>query len=166
MVSFLEIDQFQKWLTYHTEQIGTTDHERLNTVKLADVHPDIPQSAFLQGIPSEFDHVLQNAKLVAFKLYGKYIETGSELEINISGTLRKQLKNILADKEKLMENINVSLNDLLSLFEKPKTEMRMLLNYSHSRFKQKAEYSKIVEVFSKTGSSGLRRVSFSIVNNL
>eukprot|EP00486_Rosalina_sp_Unknown_P014399 CAMPEP_0201596104 /NCGR_PEP_ID=MMETSP0190_2-20130828/192893_1 /ASSEMBLY_ACC=CAM_ASM_000263 /TAXON_ID=37353 /ORGANISM="Rosalina sp." /LENGTH=217 /DNA_ID=CAMNT_0048056329 /DNA_START=884 /DNA_END=1537 /DNA_ORIENTATION=- len=168
LVSFIEIEQYQKWIMDNDFDVTTKDvhHKPLNNVKLIDAHDDIPQSLMFENISSDSDDLLQSAKLMAFKLYQKYIEHGSELEINISSALRKQLKNIVSDKQKLMENINVSLNELLLLFDKPKNEMRLLLNYSHTRFKQKTEYTKIVGMFANTPTSHLRRVSISIVNNL
>ena len=177
-MSFVEIEQFQQWIMdAMSEMNGKTDesvssgthHEALNNVKLVEIHSDIPQSMFLESLEGKSlsdNDSLRNAKLVAFRLYEKYFKIGSKLEINISSGVRKELKNILSDKEKLMEQVDVKLNDLLLLFEKPKNEMRLLLKYSHIRFKRKAEYTKIVEMFAQTEVSHIRRISISIVNNL
>ena len=93
--------------------------EHLKTVKLCAIHPDIPQSLFLENIRNisseqngedtqTTDELLRHAKLVAFKLYEKYIKIGSELEINISSLLRQELKNILSNEEHLMNKININ----------------------------------------------------------
>lgn len=142
------------------------DTECPESVKLYDIHPDIRQSAFLEEVASNSDdELLCDAKLVANMLYKKYIEVGSELEINIAAGLRKRLRDTLSDKDKLMKNNNINLNELLLLFEKPKDEMKSLLNFSHTRFKGKAEYAKIVEILSEP-SSQFRRLSISISKNL
>ena len=61
--------------------------------------------------------------------------------------MRTELERILADKELLMNgSMNVTINDLVILFNKPKEEMHLLLEFSHKRFKEKAEYEKVVEV--------------------
>lgn len=167
MVSFIEIEQYQGWIMKNIIRNSKTtevNHIPLNIVKLFDISPDIRQSAFLEQVAD--DDVVENTKLIAFKLYKKYIEVGSELEINISALLRNELKDILSDKERLMNNININLNELLLLFEKSKDEMRLLLNYSLDRFKQKAEYMEIIEIMHKLSSSKFRRLSLSIANNI
>ena len=154
LVSFIEIQQFQQFLIDHIkkDKNHTSDEDEMSQqINMMPVHPEIPQSIFLDNISNQTEVddelILQTAKVIANKLYDKYIKIGSQLEINISSMLKKEIKSILQDPERLME-LNVSLNDLLLLFEKPKNEMRLLLTYSHVRFKQKVEYSKIVQLFS------------------
>ena len=88
-------------------------------------------------------------KSKAHKLYNKYIKIGSDYEINISSSMRKKFKNILDDKNKLMQsNENTKLSDLLLLFEDAKKEMRMLLSYSHSRWKSSNQYAIMIQLAS------------------
>ena len=162
LISFLEMQQFQKWVIDAISHLDMEqDNEILQRINVVDIHADIPQSEFIECVTvdmTDSDDVLCNAKLSALYLYEKYIKVGSELEINISSTIRKEMRNILGDKEKLMNHVNVNLNDLLLLFDKLITEMRLLLTYSHTRFKQKPEYAKIIQIFAKIKTSDVHPV--------
>ena len=89
----------------------------------------------------------------ARKLYNKYIKFEADYEINIAGTLRNELEEKLSDKQKLLNNKHIGLKDLVKLFEKPRTEMLMLLNYSLARFKQTIDYGEILTFFGQKSNN-------------
>ena len=142
LVSMIEIQQFQEFLMDHIS-------EKVCIIKLPS---DITRSFIFEKYQDELikqdknDIALDVAKLMAHELYLKYIKVGACLEINIAAKLRKQATDILGDKQRL-KNINVTMSDLLHLFDEIRNEMRILLTYSHLRFKEKEEYKTVIQLF-------------------
>eukprot|EP00486_Rosalina_sp_Unknown_P009744 CAMPEP_0201594954 /NCGR_PEP_ID=MMETSP0190_2-20130828/192110_1 /ASSEMBLY_ACC=CAM_ASM_000263 /TAXON_ID=37353 /ORGANISM="Rosalina sp." /LENGTH=264 /DNA_ID=CAMNT_0048054761 /DNA_START=751 /DNA_END=1545 /DNA_ORIENTATION=+ len=93
------------------------------------------------------EKTLHDVKKKAHLLYEKYIKIGSEFEINIGAGMRKGLIDILDNREELMNGEhgrNLRLSDILMMFENPKKEMKMLLQYSFTRMKSTTRYKKVV----------------------
>ena len=144
LASYIEVQQFQQYLMRHTSEM----------VDIINVHSDIPQSSIIANalLSAKDDDILQSVKLMAYKLYHKYIKIGATLEINISAKLRRKFEIILDDEQKLM-NLGINFDDLLLLFEQIKHEMILLLKYSHRRFQQKEEYRKMIHCLSNNTPS-------------
>ena len=127
-------------------------------VNMINISSDIAQS-FIFELEECNDNDEENiddmsrVKLMSYALYKKYIQTGAALEINIPAKLRNEMTDILDDKHKLLNELNVELNTFLSLFDGIKHEMLKLLMYSYSRFKQKNDYDAIVKLFIKQTDS-------------
>lgn len=148
LISFIEFTQFQKYILQN-------GHGKENNVKMDDIHSDIPKSNIFDNDKQYFDsdeEFLKDVKLKSNLLYNKYIKTECELELNISSEMRQELTDILYDKDRLM-TINVNFNDLMKLIEKPKIEMKLLLECSHSRFKLKAEYENVIAFFERRATA-------------
>ena len=87
---------------------------------------------------TEYDNITK-IKHIGYDLYFKYIEHGSEYEINISHDTRHALIDLMDDKETYL-NMNINSNDLLKIFDDCCWEMKRLLQHSLMRAKQKTEF--------------------------
>ena len=85
-----------------------------------------------------------NGKTKAFKLYCKYIATGSEYEINIASRTRRQLEEKMTNYGAWIGN-EQSNNEtvLFDLFNQCCIEMIYLLHGSFGRFKQSPNFTKL-----------------------
>ena len=79
-------------------------------------------------------------KMIANKLFTKYIESGCEYEINISGTMRDELSESIGNLDRLLENQSVDLNQMYTMFEESVQEMMALQTTSFERFKQSKSF--------------------------
>ena len=109
----------------------------------------LPQSKIVSNLETDF-------KRKAFELYGKYICIGCEYEINIDFLLRKQFSDLMGNKANDAHNFeqfctfNVTIMDMLKLYETCCKEMYQLLLYSFSRFKtNRVYYNKCVQVLNE-----------------
>merc|ERR1712154_258483 len=76
----------------------------------------------------------QNAKIIANRLYEKYIGDGSNCQINISGEMRDNLEDSIGDLMQLLSNDYVDLNVLCTIFDESIDEMKSLMMISLVRF--------------------------------
>lgn len=72
-------------------------------------------------------------KECAYRLYEKYIEIGSEFQINISGEMRMRLDALMDDYDKWME-MDISDQKLCEMFDDAIDEMTVLMSASLQRF--------------------------------
>eukprot|EP01084_Bolivina_argentea_P144089 252893_1 len=128
LLLYIEVDQFQKYCLNEINDVQVINTlPRVMTMRNLE---NVPESQIVQetGSSMKFDMknlnkqilILADAKMKAHELYNKYIAEGSKFEINISDTMRSKLKNILEDKNNLINKINVKLADLVKLFEESK----------------------------------------------
>merc|ERR1711902_199515 len=101
------------------------------TVELAEC---IPKSSIVFNQTEDFERK-------ASRLYRKYIRIGSEFEININYSLRKQLMDRFDTQSN--SNSNEQRDELHSVFDKCCKEMTKLLRFSLTRFKTKPEYLRL-----------------------
>ena len=92
----------------------------------------IPKSTIVYDERDDF-------KTKGYKLYKKYIQVGSEWEINVNSSLRKALQQKF-DNDMTIKWDN---NTLYTLFDRCNDEMLKLLGYSISRFKHKPEFTRL-----------------------
>ena len=97
------------------------------------------------GIEIEKDLMIKNFKLISYLLYKKYINERSEMEVNISSTLRSQYNELMKDKDEWINNIEILPNDLLTIFDDVCCEMFTLMEHSFGRFKRTDEYTNLLE---------------------
>ena len=145
LLSFIEFNQFQKYIRTQMERNGI---EIPDGIELSEFPANVPKSQIVEGTADDIvmiidsnkdDTFIDNAKIKAHQLYQKYVKPGSEFEINISFQERNKLSNLL-DKLDVLLSCNVNLTDLLSLFEECKGEMKLLLQWSLTRFKNEGEF--------------------------
>ena len=87
------------------------------------------------------DHTQLLVKVIALKLFYKYITYDSQYPLNISGNTRKQLKIQMHNSRKwLFEMREVSVVHLLTLFNDACLETWRLLQDSFTRFQQTVPY--------------------------
>ena len=171
VLSFIEFQQFQKYILNIKEfgiSLNTMDHDTLKSLKMYDLAKCIPESFIVYNINKEHNIQTMNFRLyeemigdidndknemltrrifeiktISYRLYKKYIETGSEFEINISYVSRIEF-------EKLMRNYYVwimdeqSVIDLLLIFQDIKLEMLLLLRHSFNRFIHSDEFRQLL----------------------
>jgi len=98
---------------------------------------------------------LQSAKNVHMKmrtLYAKYIESGTALEINISGTLRDEISAIVqTSDEEISLDVQSHLMQTVTVVSNIKNEMQQMLQFSHERLKLKPEYDAVIEEIVRAG---------------
>jgi len=140
LLSVIELQQFQKYLLRQIEQ------KDVDIQFLFEIHDDIPTSLIVEEQESEPDDIILCAKLKAYKLYKKYIEIGSEFELNISSKMRGDLGKVLNDRNVLIK-ANVTFEDLLKIFDEVKVEMVQLLRGSLIRFREQTDYNKVMMIF-------------------
>lgn len=181
LLSIVEIMQFQIWLGQYMD-VGNNDDDEIK-VEQPDENEDvsdfrvivfsekIPQSAIIESkeeldkynIDSNVDKdgVLIQAKIKAHKLYEKYINTGSEFEINISSAQRMMIVSIIDDFDRFISRDNITLKDMRDLFEDSKEEMWKLLQYSFTRFRFTDEFEEVVQLFgNKQTENALESIGF------
>ena len=153
LLSYIEFIQFQKYVTDRLQDEKLRS-EVLDKTKLTDFEfpANIPLSEIIESEQQIVidvsdsvdvnDMLLNEAKIKAHKLYNKYIDTGSEFEINISAVERQKMSDLLSELDDLLTS-NINLKDLILSFEDCKQEMKMLLGFSMIRFKQEAECGEI-----------------------
>ncbi len=157
--TLIELQQFQDYM------IKCMNDDECNNI-LEDIGSsfinfpsNVPQSQYLD-IEYNSESKLDDVKLKAHELYNKYLAIGSEFQININGVQRNELIQIFDYKEDLMKNNDISFKDIIMLFQGPKAEMDMLLDYSFARFKREFEYLQVVQILCPSRSHR----SNSIVN--
>lgn len=176
LLSYIEFTQFQDWLLqqmrHHCEYLDVPLilYDTPSNIPISDIitkgeeeksdiyldfgtdHVDVPSMIHDPTTSSSsnyHDAILKKAKIKAHKLFNKYIQTEAEYEINVSGLIRNKLIRILSYQPTLLSNDKIKLKDLVQLFEKPRAEMLMLLNFSFLRFKQTIDYGEILKYFNK-----------------
>ena len=134
------------YTVYTEKQVSV--HTNNNGINGVNLPKSLPQSKIV-SLDTDF-------KKKAYDIYCKYICIGSEYEINIDGLLRKQFSDIMGNKLNDEHNFqqfcsfNVTVKDMLDLYEQCCKEMYQLLMFSFSRFKtNRVYYDKCVQVLDK-----------------
>eukprot|EP01084_Bolivina_argentea_P131667 232384_1 len=89
--------------------------------------------------------VIKESKNVCLKLFQKYIDIGSELEVNISYETRTRLKNKSLSNKSFFMEANTTANDLFKIFDDVSTEMFRLMHGAYVRFKTKTSFNDVVQ---------------------
>ena len=99
-------------------------------VQIVDLSPNVPQSelVFREDAPT-----LETFMETAYELFKKYVEEGSEFEINISSKMRRRLSAKMSPREMWMGS-NVTKEELSWLFDDAMDENIKLLCQSKKRF--------------------------------
>ena len=90
----------------------------------------------------------------AYLLYKKYVQTGSELEINIAGGLRAYYLNMFGNKKKWLSEIGreLDIGDLAEIFDKCVEVNLSLMSHSFIRFKRTPEWLSVVRAITSKQS--------------
>jgi len=93
--------------------------------------------------------LLYSVKIMAVKLYRKYIAPHAELEVNLSYHCKKQLTKLMGNNATIQRWLNDNRNaamqfrGLLGLYEGSCTQIFALVIDSFNRFKHTASYSQL-----------------------
>eukprot|EP01083_Nonionella_stella_P025480 70143_1 len=85
------------------------------------------------------------AKQVCFALYNKYIAEGAELEVNIAYEMRRHLHGLMSIKH-VWFRLDVSMDDLFSIYDDVAQQMFRLMNGSFNRFQHKDTWQTICRI--------------------
>lgn len=142
LLSWLEIYQYQ---IYVISQCNNSDDSVLDLDNI-ELYNDM--DICMEKLPHSVIVYDDNKSLYekARMIYEKYMNDGSEYEINISWKLRNKLRETMVDSTSFDDERVMTKQDLLELFEECKMEMLQLLGYSHDRFKQMDEYQQIRDI--------------------
>lgn len=129
LMSLIEMQQFKSHLG---EQLKVK-----NVKQIVEFAPGVPRSEIVFKEPAPD---LDFFKGAAYLLFKKYVEEGSEFEINISSRMRQDLVDMMSDREHWMSKENaMSAKDLSVIFDDAMREMVILLRQSTYRFHDKLD---------------------------
>ena len=171
IISFIEFQQFQQYMMSIHEfdgELGTMRDAFVAEYRIYELNKEVPLSwivynsqdphgvndRLLEELSSKLNEdgdksreymvQLLIVKNIAYKLYIKYLKSGSEFEINISAMAREEFEDMMDNYlEWIM--LNQSSMDLLDLFQETKLEMLMLLDYSYLRFIKSEEFELLMQ---------------------
>merc|ERR1712154_300099 len=113
--------------------------QRRKTKHFLVMPPDCPMSDIVYGEGNDY-------KCMAKEIYLKYIKSGSIHEINLVGTTRKKLANLM-DNNWSANEVYEDSKKLFFLFDECLHEMHSLVNPSFCRFRDSNSY-KLIQVHS------------------
>ena len=135
LLSLIELQQFKKYLC---EQLGIQNDAVEET--WFDFATNVPQSDIVYH---EKKTDLKSFKRRALALYWKYIEEGSDFEVNIDSKMRRALAAVMGNEHEWMEVNGMNAEELSQIFDEVMQEMRLLLKYSRRRFKSDKRISNL-----------------------
>eukprot|EP01083_Nonionella_stella_P033121 90687_1 len=145
LLFYIELCQYERYLI-QTNSDHSIKRVSVNRVRLIEFPSYIPASAIVQC--REYETVETAMKIKAHKLYKKYIESGTELEVNMSFDLRFRFSNLMNNLPQFL-SYKVKTNDMLLLFDKAKAEMKTLMFYALNRFQATKEFGLVQDLFQK-----------------
>lgn len=104
-------------------------------------------------VDEDYQQYIIQCKLTAFKLYKKYIESGSEFEINISHKLRVEYEQKMESFEDF-NNREMSAYDILTIFDSCNFAMFYLISDAFRRFASTTQFLKLADMIFLTCSIG------------
>ena len=132
LLSYIEFKQYQTF-AINALNITITGQDK----KSQRIFPEnVPKSSIVYGDYNLNDNILK-CKYICYQLYLKYIKIGAKYEININSQTRYSLINLIDNKQKWIDNINIDEYELFKIFSKCSKEMIYLLTDSLSRAKVK-----------------------------
>ena len=152
LLSLIEMVQFQNyiWEKRCNEIQMENDMEQVDCEFGSEFQfaSNVPLSRIIEEqetIPEGYvdDEFMYFIKIKAYKIYNKYVKVGCEYEINISGTERTRIGNMLQNLDKLVA-FTVTFKEMYEIFEVAKREMMILLEYSLCRLKSESGYATLV----------------------
>ena len=93
--------------------------------------------------------LLIRAKKASHDIHLKYIQVGSELEINISHPIRSALHSLCFDINSFINNTNIKIQDLFTIYDDVAGELYRLMNNSFTRFTKKPQWTKVLYTLSR-----------------
>lgn len=153
VLSLIEIIQFKAEIYKKLSSQGKSDQVVTDC--------QIEDDTFTLPIKCPKSDIVFNPKLnfkgIARELYKKYIQVGSDWEINISYHTRKRLNRIFEDEQKWQSNKDYDdIAKLFDVFEKCINEMTSIIRAAFQRFKQSETFLVL-----QNKSKSLKKVSAS-----
>ena len=164
LLSFIEFTQYQEYVMKVYQELHSSELQCDNEINITKFPSNIPQSAIVSapmqieiqfhGESDNFDD-LYDLKKKAHRIYQRYIVNDAEFEINISGTQRDSIANMMDNYHSFLA-INVDYEELVMMFDGVKNEMKVLLEFSLKRFKLSPEWSEVDtdRVLTSSGGNG------------
>ena len=106
--------------------------------QIVDLCPGVPKSEIVYKETNVDLSPLKRFKETAYELHKKYVEEGSEFEINISSRMRRELQHKMGDYDVWMES-TIPADELSWIFDDVMEENIKLLKQSKERFHCKLE---------------------------
>ena len=150
LLSLIEINQYQQYVAKQMKL--ENENQDIQIEFEVDFPSNIPTSIIIET-DDKIDTLQRNSELIikskAFKLYQKYIARDSAFEINVSGLMRDQLIDFL-DNQRELNRMEMTMEQLLCVFDEVKGEMYHLLSISLNRFSDDRDYIQIVNLLQKS----------------
>lgn len=143
LLSLIEFVEYQKLilqLITNDDSNNNNDSLWCNMIKLPEY---VPRSAIVYG-DAKGKNRIENCKIKGWCLYIKYIQEGSDFEINIPGEMRRKYKRLMEDYDEwINQNDQYDMNKLLVLFDPLIEQMISLLTDSFRRFQSTKQFLKL-----------------------
>ena len=118
----------------------------------------IPKSEIVYGIDQSNNEIKKNQELIVskynewiediqkkcYQLYKKYIAIGCEYEINIAGRTRRELFELMDNKEMFLLNSEINEIKLITMYNSSARDMYALIQGSFARFKASGTFKKLL----------------------
>ena len=153
LLSFVEFVQFKQHMYNHitinnTYTISESEKDKyIGFDQDLDIKfPDnVPKSSIVYSEDNGTINFNQNNRIIAKKLYAKYIEIKSEFEINIPHKMRQKLKAFF-DNSRYMTNNSITDMELMNIFNTCNIELKYLLHDAFTRFKFTPQFKQLSQL--------------------
>jgi len=151
LLSFIELSQWEmlamRWIREHSN----SNIESTASFLFMAFPSNIPTSSVItQTLQTPCADMRCKLKIMAHRLYEKYIREYSEFEINVNSRIRKHADRVLADVERLKRDDGVKVSEIVRLFEEARQEMHSFLSSSFGQFQRRREWSRVQSIFSSS----------------
>eukprot|EP01084_Bolivina_argentea_P257357 433588_1 len=151
LLAFVELIQFQQYtsnyIEKHKNSIDNVNYDNLQTYlfELIEFPKTVPKSMIvyddkLQDGDLNADEFLDRLRRISHQLFLKYIEFGSNFEINISTQTQIEVCNLMQHKDDWLHDEDVTpgnLYDMLHFFDKCCNELFVMMMSSFKRLNEK-----------------------------
>mmetsp|Transcript_104888 Transcript_104888/g.128074 ORF Transcript_104888/g.128074 Transcript_104888/m.128074 type:complete len:240 (+) Transcript_104888:371-1090(+) len=138
VTAYIEINQYLSYIASEMN-LDQTDFDRF--------YSTIPLSEIVYGTETDiiFKQLNDNnlcdeailIKIKGYMLYCKYIQEFSTFQINIPYCQRNKFDVLMGDSIHDWLNVNITINEIYSLFKTPLKELKKLIKFSFFRYKKK-----------------------------
>lgn len=152
LLSFVEFSQYRETVFNHCNKRKLLT---ANDIKSIDNLPfklpsTVPKSSIIFARPfnqnESNQEFIQKIKRKAFILFNKYICIGSEYEININYRLRREMNNLMGNLSEFLQNENIKVLELITIFDASSLEMINLIADAFRRFTTTTQFLKLSDL--------------------
>eukprot|EP01084_Bolivina_argentea_P194521 333762_1 len=157
LLSTIEFIEYQKLILSIININDESNHEQIQDIKgnkynknrqlwcdIIKLPETLPKSKIVYG-DARGDTRLANCKIKAWAIYTKYIQQGSDFEINIPGDMRSKYKRLMGNYNEWINKSNdvYDIYSLLLLFDPLIEQMVSLMADCFRRFAQSLDFKKL-----------------------